>query len=224
MATASPMLRKWADNRDPASLAARLRRRRFALFETLLARVPGHVRILDVGGTADFWRVIGFSRPNVSVTLLNQALATGESDAIRSVVGDARDMREFGDREFDIVFSNSVIEHVGTFADQQAMASEVRRIGKRYFVQTPNKYFPIEPHFLFPGFQFLPVSVRAGMLARRNVGWYTKAASYEAALAEVTAIRLLSEREFRRLFPEARLCRERFFGLTKSFTVYRGWE
>ena len=218
------MLKKWADNRDPTSLAARLRRRRFALFEALLGRVPGPVRILDVGGTPEFWRVIGFSRPNVSVTLLNQTPATTASDTIRAVVGDARDMREFGDREFDVVFSNSVIEHVGTFADQQAMASEVRRIGKRYFVQTPNKYFPIEPHFLFPGFQFLPVSIRAGMLARRDIGWYKKAPSYEDALKEVTAIRLLSEREFRTLFPEGRLGKERLFGLTKSFTAYHGWD
>jgi hypothetical protein len=218
------MLKKWADNRDPASLAARLRRRRFALFEALLSRVPGHVRILDVGGTPDFWRVIGFARPNVSVTLLNQAAPRAESDGILGVVGDARDMREFSDREFDVVFSNSVIEHVGTFADQQAMASEVRRVGKRYFVQTPNKYFPVEPHFLFPGFQFLPTSLRAGMLARRDVGWYKKAESYEAALKEVTAIRLLGAREFRRLFPDGTLSKERFFGLTKSFTIYGGWD
>jgi hypothetical protein len=133
-------------------------------------------------------------------------------------------MREFGDQEFDVVFSNSVIEHVGTFADQQAMASEVRRVGRRYFVQTPNKYFPIEPHFLVPGFQFLPVRLRAGWLARRRIGWYPKAASYEAALAEVTQIRLLSLSEFQRLFPEGQLFRERFFGLTKSFVIYHGWK
>ena len=66
------MLKKWADNRDASSLAASLRRRRFALFEQLLARVPSPVRILDVGGTPDFWRVIGYSRPGVSITLLNQ--------------------------------------------------------------------------------------------------------------------------------------------------------
>jgi hypothetical protein len=116
-----------------------------------------------------------------------------------------------------------VIEHVGALADQRAMAAEVRRVGQRYFVQTPNRYFPIEPHFLVPGFQFLPVRVRAEWLARRNVGWYTKAESYEAALAEVSRIRLLSRAEFQRLFPEGRLYRERFLGLTKSFVVYYGW-
>jgi hypothetical protein len=201
MATASPLLKRWVDNRDPASLAARLRRRRFALFESLLARIPGHVRILDVGGTPGFWRVMGYSPANVSITLLNRTAV-----------------------EFDVVFSNSVIEHVGTDRDQQAMAAEVRRVGRRYFVQTPNRHFPIEPHFLVPGFQFLPVSLRAALLARRNLGWYTKAESYESALKEVTAIRLLTQSEFRRLFPEGRLYKERLFGLTKSFTIYHGWD
>jgi hypothetical protein len=217
-------LRTLADNRNPASLAARLRRRRFALFAELLSRLPRPIRILDVGGTPGFWRVMGFDRAAESVTLLNQLPPPDGAAGFRSVVGDARQMRAFRDLEFDVVFSNSVIEHVGTFTDQQAMAAEVRRVGRRYFVQTPNRYFPIEPHFLVPGFQFLPLSVRAGWLARRSVGWYPKAASYEAALAEVAQVRLLSRAEFQRLFPEGHLVTERFLGLSKSFVIYHGWE
>jgi hypothetical protein len=216
------MLKTLADNRDADSLAARLRRRRFSLFEGLLARLPDPVRILDVGGTPRFWQVMNFTRPGVSITLLNEQPAV-EIEGFQYLKGDARDMSQFGHGEFDVVFSNSVIEHVGALADQRAMAAEVRRVGQRYFVQTPNRYFPIEPHFLVPGFQFLPVRVRAEWLARRNVGWYTKAESYEAALAEVSRIRLLSRAEFQRLFPEGRLYRERFLGLTKSFVVYYGW-
>src|SRR5262245_54640703 len=165
------MLKKAADNTNPASLAARLRRKRFALFIELMSRVPGEIHILDVGGTPGFWRVVGFARERASITLLNRTPLDCEDAWMRSVVGDARDMRDFRDGEFDVVFSNSVIEHVGSIADQQSMASEVRRVGKRYFVQTPNKFFPIEPHFLFPGFQFLPITLRAGLLARRDVGW-----------------------------------------------------
>lgn len=217
------MLKKAADNTNPASLAARLRRRRLALLVELLERVSGDIRILDVGGTPEFWSVVGFSNARVSITLLNQQQLDCNNGSLRSVVGDARNMRDFSDREFDVVFSNSVIEHVGSFTEQQAMASEVRRVGKRYFIQTPNRYFPIEPHFLIPGFQFLPVWMRAGLLARRDVGWWKKAESYAAARAEVTAIRLLSEYEFRQLFPEGRLYKERFFGLTKSFIIYHGW-
>jgi hypothetical protein len=218
------MLRDLADNRNPTSLAARLRRRRFALFDGLLARLPGAVRILDVGGTSTFWRVMGFERSRVSITLLNEDPSTVDASGFQTVVGDARSMREFRDREFDVVFSNSVIEHVGTLADQQAMASEVRRVGQRYFVQTPNRYFPLEPHFLVPGFQFLPLSVRAKWLANRDVGWYPKAATYQEALREVSRIRLLSRQEFQRLFPDGTLYVERFLGLSKSFVVHHGWE
>ena len=216
------MLRRLADNRNPASLAARLRRKRFGLFRELLARMPGEVRVLDVGGSETFWRVMGFEERRVSVTLLNLARPELEGH-MSSVVGDARDMSQFGAREFDVVFSNSVIEHVGSFADQQAMASEVRRVGMRYFVQTPNKLFPVEPHFLFPGFQFLPLSSRASLLARFDLGWIKRAASYQAALEEVTRIRLLTQRDFRRLFPGGTLYKERFGGLTKSLIMYHGW-
>lgn len=57
-------------------------------------------------------------------------------------------MKQFQDNEFDAVFSNSVIEHVGDYEAQRQMANEIMRVGKRYFVQTPNFYFPIEPHIL----------------------------------------------------------------------------
>jgi hypothetical protein len=217
------LLKRIADNRNPDSLAVRLRRKRFALFVELLGRVPGDIRVLDVGGTPEFWRIMGFEDRHVHVTLMNRSTLDCGRGPMRSIVGDARDMSGLRDQEFDVVFSNSVIEHVGSFADQAAMASEVRRVGRRYFIQTPNKYFPIEPHFLVPGFQFLPLGIRARLHARRDLGWWKKAVSYEAALAEVSTIRLLTEREFRKLFPEARVFKERLYGLTKSFIAHYGW-
>lgn len=117
-------------------------------------------------------------------------------------------MTVFPDSEFDVVFSNSVIEHLGTYEDQWKMAEEVRRVGQRYFVQTPNKYFPIEPHFLVPFCQFFPTALRAWLLTRFDLGWHKRAANYKTA---------------RRLFPEANLYKERVWGLTKSFIVYHGW-
>jgi len=89
----------------------------------------------------------------VFITLVNLEPENASLPNTTSIAGDARKI-EAEDSRVDVVFSNSVIEHVGANQDQMQMAQEVRRVGKRYFIQTPNKYFPLEPHFLFPLFQF----------------------------------------------------------------------
>lgn len=217
------MLRILADNRDPRSLAAHLRRKRFAFFESLVSRVPKPLRILDVGGTQRFWEVMGFAgAERMEITILNLTLQPVSLPNFTGVVGDARDL-QFADSSFDVVFSNSVIEHVGSYQDQCRMAREVKRVGTRYFLQTPNRYFPIEPHFLFPYFQFLPVPVRVWLLQHFTLGWRSRTPDGVEAKALVESIRLLSKAELLALFPEACLFQERLMGLTKSFVVYAGW-
>jgi hypothetical protein len=217
------LFKKIADMREADSLITRLRRRRFVLFRSLIDRLPRPVRLLDVGGTQFFWEMMGFKGgEGLEITMLN--LTPGWTrPGFRSVVGDARDMPQFADQEFDVVFSNSVIEHVGEPDAQRRMASEIKRVGKRYFVQTPNRNFPLEPHFFFPGFQFLPLAARTWLLRHFNLGWYQKIPDYNAARHEVETIRLLSRRDVTRLFPEGTLHEERFAGLTVSFVVYAGW-
>src|SRR5690625_7584560 len=65
-------------------------------------------------------------------------------------------MNIYKKNECDVVYSNSLIEHVGNRKNQLLFADEVQRVGKSYWVQTPNKYCTVEPHFLFPFFQFMP--------------------------------------------------------------------
>jgi SAM-dependent methyltransferase len=112
------------------------------------------------------------------------------------------DLSRYADREFDVVFSNSVIEHLGTWENQQKMASEIRRVGKHYFVQTPNVYFPIEPHFLFPFFHFLPESYKIWIIRNFDTGWFDRIPDRKTAEAAVREIRLLSKKELKYLFPE----------------------
>jgi SAM-dependent methyltransferase len=213
-----------ADNRNPDSLAAKLRRKRFALFLRLLSSVDRPVTILDVGGTQNFWEEMGFSEVgDVSVTLLNLSEEATSLPNFTSAAGDAREM-QFGDKSFDIVFSNSVIEHVGSKPDQLRMANEVQRVGKRYFVQTPNKYFPIEPHFVFPFFQFLPLASRVWLLRHFNLGWHKRTPDYASALRLVASVELLSRGVIRAMFPNAAIVEEKFGGFTKSFIAYGGWE
>lgn len=219
------LIKSLADNSAGDSLATRLRRARFALFLSLLGKLDGHVEILDIGGTQEFWNLMTVGDPgNVRVTLLNIDHQPVTSASFVSAAGDARSMPEFRDKSFDVVFSNSVIEHVGSYEEQRRMAREVMRVGKRYFVQTPNKRFPLEPHFLFPFFQYLPSVVRAQMVHRFDVGWYKRIPDYAAAKAEVDSIQLLTRKKFLALFPGATLHVERLAGLPKSFVAYGGWD
>ena len=217
------MLKKIADNQDERSLAVQFRRRRFAFFHSLLSRLRRPVSILDVGGAESYWRTMGMDGDDqVFITLLNLTKESVILPNVTSTVGDAREIK-YETNSFDVVFSNSVIEHVGGHADQMRMANEVRRVGKRYFVQTPNRYFPLEPHFLFPFFQFLPVMVRVRLLQSFNLGWFPRTPEAAKAREIVESIRLLGRHEFLGLFPGSGLFEEKVLGMTKSFVAYEGW-
>jgi hypothetical protein len=213
-----------ADNRNRRSLAAKLRRKRAAFFEGLITPLEQPVRILDIGGTESYWKTMDLiSCERVTIVLLNiQAVHVTLPNCV-GVAGDARNLC-YEDKSFDVIFSNSVIEHVGNYSDQARMADEIRRVGKRYFVQTPNRYFPIEPHFLFPFFQFLPVEMRMWLLMNFNLGWFAKMTDEIKARQTVESIRLLGVDEFACLFPGANLYKEKILGLTKSLIVYGGWD
>jgi hypothetical protein len=101
------------------------------------------------------------------------------------------------------------------------MAAEVRRLAPVYWIQTPNFWFPVEPHFLTPGWHYLPVAARVALLRRRRWGW--RGPLPEAAQAEeaVREIRLMRGSELTRMFPEASLERERIGPFVKSFVALR---
>ena len=117
-----------------------------------------------------------------------------------------------------------LIEHVGGWADQRTAAAEIRRISPRLFVQTPNRYFPVEPHFLVPGFQFLPIAARVALVRRFALGHMPREPEPERAMASVKSIRLLDAGAMRALFPGSRIFREKIGFLTKSLVAYQGWE
>lgn len=215
--------RTFADNTNRKSVAFQLRQKRFQLFVDMLDKFSTTVNILDIGGTQAYWEILKID-PLIScklrVTLLNLYQQEIRMDGFNSVIGDARSMPEFRDKQFDIVFSNSTIEHVGNFEDQKNMAEEVVRVGKRYYIQTPNRYFPIEPHFVFPFFQFLPVNVRVWLVQNFKLGWFPKMLDRNKAFTEVNAIRLLTKSEVQALFSEANIFEEKYFGLTKSYIAY----
>ena len=212
----------FANNTDSNSYAAKLRRKRFQLFTDMIGAHPNRpLKILDVGGSEIFWEVMGWADTHHNITLLNLTANECHHKNIKSVIGNACSMTEFNDKQFDIILSNSVIEHVGTLDDQIKMAKEIARVAPCYFVQTPNYWFPIEPHFLFPFFQWFPFAVRVFLVSHFSLGWNPKGRDYSHAFEMVNEIRLLTKSELHSLFPEAQILRERILGLTKSFIVMK---
>ena len=134
-------------------LANRARARRHERFFALTRLQPG-ARVLDVGCGALGLRALEPGLDITGVDLLEYPDYPGPF-----VRADPADGLPFADREFDLVYCSSVIEHVPP-ARRAAFAAEARRVGRGWFVQTPALSFPIEPHSLLPGAHWLPLSVR----------------------------------------------------------------
>jgi hypothetical protein len=203
------------------------RLRRFLL--PLLEKVAAHrskTRILDIGGNVQYWEPIeqDLQQFKCEVTLLNvtgSALHESRGGGRFSfVIGDGRDCK-FPDDSFDLVHSNSVIEHVGNWKDMQAMAKEVRRLAPAYYLQVPYFWFPLEPHFRTPFFHWLPEQVRSRMIMRRSLGFMNQALTMAQAVEAVQSAQLLDVAQVKALFPDAAIVRERALFLTKSVIALR---
>jgi Methyltransferase domain len=195
-----------------------MRRKRLKWLIELMEDFEEPVTILDVGGTEGFWlNHRHLLQRTHQITVLNRFDHSSSSDGIAFVAGDACSMPQFSNQQFNICFSNSVIEHLVTLSNQQRMAAEMRRVACAYFMQTPCRWFPIEPHFLFPFWQFLPTNLRIFLLTKSRIGWLDRQPNREAARKLVEEIRLLSSGEVRSLFPNASVHRERLCGFTKSY-------
>ena len=126
----------------------------------------------------------------------------------------------FNDGEYDLIYSNSLFEHINNSDEQKKLAEEIKRIGKHYFIQTPNYYFPLEPHFLFPFFQFLPDSLKQKLIMSYDLGWYKKQNDEKKAKELADSVRLLKKSELKEMFPGCKIYYEKYFLLNKSFIIY----
>ena len=174
--------------------------------------------VLDIGGEPPTWK--GF-RP-ASLTLLNLDTRPLDLDAsVAYIQGDGRALPA-PDGAFDLTFSNSVIEHVGSLDDQRRFAQEMQRVGRRVYCQTPNKWFPVETHSLGLLLHWLPETWLSAVAYRYLTlqGWRTKPTLKEC-VARLRAVRLLTRRELTAMFPGCHIRTERFLGLAKSFIAWR---
>jgi hypothetical protein len=181
--------------------------------------LSGNESVVDVGGTVSFWKDIPNAPRQIVVVNPDQGALREENRGILSIQADGCAL-PFRDREFDFSFSNSVIEHVGSWSRQLKFAEEVRRVGVKLWVQTPARAFPFEPHFLTVGIHWLPGRVRPFMARWFSIrGWIEPTEARN--LAQPGVIRLLSYREMVALFPDCVIYVERFLGLPKSYVAVR---
>lgn len=200
-------------------LGARSRRKRLQLLVPLLIHGVD-TSLVDVGGTPEFWlragrmahvTIVNISRPAIADQLpswMECRLATGTA-------------LPYADDSFDVAFSNSAIEHLGSLAAQRSFATEIARVGRSYFVQTPSMAFPVEPHYLTPFVHWLPKRVRRRLVRRFTIwAWITHPAQgYVDRM--VDEIRLLTRTELSALFPGAGILTERFWCWPKSLIAIK---
>jgi hypothetical protein len=185
---------------------------RMQAFLRLLNPRPG-CRIIDLGGTPFMWELIPH---DFDVTLVNLEVSDSARKMTRykHVEGNACDLSSIPDRSYDIVFSNSVIEHVGDADAQARFAGEARRLAPSYWVQTPSPRFPIEAHTGVPFYWRRSEASRKKLISQ----WRSKLPVW-ADMIEGT--RVLSRERMSELFPDATLYFERIAGLEKSIAAYR---
>lgn len=216
------------------SYSKRTREKRARIFKEYLSPSEND-RILDLGsGDGSYIASIVPFRDNVYIAdILPEPLNKGKQrfGFINTVILDESGMLPFPDECFDIVFCSSVIEHVtvdktdvglfqsnagfseAAYTRQRRFADEIRRVGKRYFVQTPNKYFPIESHTWLPlliVFLTRPLQIRIIEFLNK---WWLKKTSPDW--------NLLTKAKMQELFPDAEIVLEKAFGLTKSIMAIR---
>lgn len=203
------------------------RSRRLRLFKRFLAHARGPLRIVDLGGTVRFWEDWGLRADDpVDVTLVNNHLVdkTHMDDPIRlpnihRVCADVLTLTPEEFAKYDLIFSNSLIEHLPGRAAQEKLAAAILASGRPYFIQTPNKRSPLDPHFprlYVPFFATYPRSLQARLLTWSALGSGSAAPSYEAALTRLEHYHPLTVHDVQQLFPQARVMVERPLGVPMS--------
>lgn len=199
------------------------RKRRYERFVKLVA-ADGVGHLLDVGGLSGEWMDRGASVREVDVLNLiagPQVTCTPGSPVIRCISGDGTALN-LADKSYDVVYSNSVIEHVGDAASQAAFAREVSRVGKGLWIQTPAHECPLEPHYLGLFLHWFPESWRWPLARWTTFVGLTGAATDDGLRNIIRNTRLLRKKEFVALFPDCEIWVERILWIIpKSYVAYR---
>ena len=217
------LLRRLAATHTDGSFSNTRRSQRFAAFEKLFDELPKSderpARILDIGGTNSFLELRGWAgRPDVQIVLVNIEAEPVEHANIEPRVGDATNLSEFPDGSFDVVFSNSVIEHLETSSGRRRWR---RRCGGWRRSTGCRRRTSGSRSAALPD---AGLALAAGHGSRRHaaaasLGWRGPCPDPVEATELVREVRLMRGGELRRMFPAAALRRERIGPFVKSFVA-----
>lgn len=196
------------------SFSRRTRARRLEQFKEIMG-IKGGERIIDLGGTPQFWDGI---REPLDITVINLPGFNPPYDGsshhkITLLEGDAC-ATVFADQSFDIAFSNSVIEHVGGDTKEDMLAAEVHRLAPAHWVQTPSIWFPIEAHNNMPFWWIYPAPLKEAFMRR----WRRRLPDWSEMIAGTVVI---SKARMAQMFPDSNMRIERVAGFVKSYTTYK---
>ena len=198
----------------------RFRPKRMLALKAMLPQImQKETTILDLGGTARWWIEMQVPTSNITIVNIDRKIEQEVVDAgYKFVCADACQL-PFVDRQFDLAISNSVIEHVGDPGRQAQFASEMRRCGKALYMQTPNYWFPIEPHLVTVGLHWLPDRLQRRCIRWLSVWGLVAKPNQERIDDFIGSTRLLTVGEVRKHFPDCEIFSERVLGLSKSFVA-----
>lgn len=203
------------------------REQRLKLFNEFMSGVSGPIRLVDLGGTVAFWEKWGLAKkPDMEVTVVNNHTKdknhADDPITLPNILRLRADVLSFTAEDFakyDVIFSNSLIEHLPGRDLQRQLAQAIVDSGRPYFLQTPNKRSPLDPHFprpYVPFFATYPRPLQARLLSWSALGSGSAAPSYDAALARLQNYYPLTASDVRQMFPQARIVMERPMGVPMS--------
>lgn len=204
---------------SPDSIGAGFRRRRWDILRREFPDLE-RMSVIDLGGRVDTWLRAPMQPAHVHVVNLERPGADSLPAWLKFDHADACDLPPaIRSGHYDLVFSNSVMEHLDGHGRRAAFADSVHALSDRHWIQTPYRYFPIEPHWLFPWFQHLPAAARVYVSRRWPLVHTRGVQNGSSTFDAVKEVELLSRTDLRAYFPKSRIVGERIGPLLKSITA-----